>query len=234
MKQTIEALDLRLICRDFSSIIINYLEQTFKENAAIAYIYCNYKEQNQTVINLIASLLQQLVQGQSVVSDDIIAAYKRHSHKQTRPSLAEYSELLQSEVRRFSKVFIVIDALDECSEGGGIRGFLPEIRKLPSNMHLLVTSRYITDIEDEFEKVARLEIRASNEDVKSYVEARIEEQPQLVCHVRADPTLRSAIVDTIVQKAGGMYVTTIRPLFERIANLVHLSGFCLLSCIWIR
>ena len=102
----------------FSSIIINYLEQTFKGNAAVAYIYCNYKEQNQTAINLVASLLQQLVQGQSVISNDIIAIYRRHSRKQTRPSFAEYSELLESEAHRFSKVFIVIDALDEVFRKG--------------------------------------------------------------------------------------------------------------------
>ena len=84
-------------------------------------------------------------------------------------------------------------------------------------MHLLVTSRYITDIQHEFEKTTRLEIYASDDDVKSYVKARIEEQPQLVRHIRADPTLRSIISDTIVRKANGMYVTITRPLFERSA-----------------
>ena len=99
----------------------------------------------------------------------------------------------------------------------GIRGFLPEVRKLPTNTHLLVTSRYSRDIEHEFENAACLKIYASDEDVKSYVKARIEEQPQLVRHIRADPTLRSTILDTIVQTASGMYVTIIRPLFDPIA-----------------
>lgn len=173
----------------------------------VAYIYCNYKEQNQTAINLAASLLQQIVQGQPVVSDDIITIYNQHRRKQTRPSLAEYLKLLQSEIHHFSKVFIVIDALDECLDREGIRSFLPELQKLPPNTHLLVTSRYIRDIEHEFEKAARLEIYARDEDVKSYVEARMGEQHQLVRHIEADPTLRSTISDAIVQKANGMYVT---------------------------
>ena len=47
--------------------------------------------------------------------------YRRHSKKQTRPTLGELSKLLQSEVRHISKVFIVIDALDECPESNRTR-----------------------------------------------------------------------------------------------------------------
>jgi NACHT domain len=154
--------------------------------------------------------VQQLVQRQSVVSDDITAIYGKHIRKQRRPSLAEYSELLQSEVRRFSEVFIVIDALDECPEREGIRGFIPEVRKLLPNAHLLVTSRHNPAIEHEFKKAARLEIRATDKDIKSYVDGRIREQPEFI---REDSTLRSAILDTIIQKADGMYAAT-RALFQ--------------------
>ena len=184
------------------------MEQNIKGNAAVAYIYCNYKEQNQTAINLVASLLQQLIQKQPKISEKIIAIYKRHSCKQTRPSLTEYLKLLQSEVYRFLKVFIVVDALDECLEREGVRGFIPEVRKLPPHVNLLVTSRHIPAIEHEFEKAARLEIYASDDDVRSYAETRIEEQPQLIRHIKVDPTLRSLILDTIVKKASGMYVPT--------------------------
>ena len=150
--------------------------------------------------------MQQLIQIRSIVSDDIIASYRQHSRRQTRPSLAEFSDLLQSEVRRFLKVFIVIDALDECSEKDGIRGFLPEVRKLPSNVHVLVTSRHVTLIEHEFQNVVRLEVSATDDDIRSYAEARIEEHTQLIRHIKSDPTLQGTILDSIVQKAKGMYV----------------------------
>jgi len=130
--------------------------------------------------------------------------------KQTRPTLSEYADLLQSEVRRFSKVFIVIDALDECSESNGTRdNFLAEIRKLQPTIHLLVTSRHIEIIERAFKNAARLEIRASDEDVRKYLEGRIASEPQLVRHVEKDSTLQDTIINAIVEKAKGMYVLVI-------------------------
>jgi hypothetical protein len=186
---------------------VNYLTQSFEqENAAVAYIYCSYKERyDQTSVNLIASLLQQLVQRNSVIPDEIVSLYHRHINKQTRPTLAEWSELLRSEVHRLSKVFIIVDALDECSEGDGTRdSFLSEILKLQPSIRLLVTSRHILTIEREFEKAARIEILANDEDVRKYVEGRIETERRLSRHIKADPTLQDTIISTIVEKAKGM------------------------------
>jgi hypothetical protein len=190
----------------FRSVVINYLERAFKkENVGIAYIYCTYREQNQTAVNLVASLLKQLIQQQLAVSGNILELYRRHRSRQTHPPLSEYSRLLQAELRHFSKIFIVIDALDECSEESRIREhFLAEVRKLLPMIRLLVTSRHIPDIERKFEGAARLEICARDKDIKRYLESRIESQLPLAGYVRTDPTLRSDILTTIVEKAHGM------------------------------
>ena len=183
---------------------MNYLEQSFRRgNIAVAYIYCSYKEQeHQTDGNLIASLLQQLVQRKTFIPDEISSLYHRHIRKQTRPTLDEWSELLQPEVRCFSEVFIIIDALDECSDDTRDR-FLTEIRKLPS-IHLLVTSRHVLTIEREFDKAVSVEITASNEDVRRYLESRMERERRLARYVRTDPTLKETIISIIVEKAKGM------------------------------
>jgi hypothetical protein len=186
------------------STVVNYLEQSLKrDNIAITYIYCSYKErERQTDVNLIASLLQQLVQRKLSIPNEISSLYHRHIKKQTRPTLDEWSKLLGSEVRRLSKVFIIIDALDECSDGAR-DSFLIEIRKLPG-IHLLVTSRHILTIEREFEKAASVEICASDEDIQRYLESRIKRECRLARHVKADSTLKKAIITTIIEKARGM------------------------------
>src|SRR5438046_1366183 len=101
-----------------------------REDAAIAYIYCSYREQhNQTVVNLIMSLLLQIVRKNDVIPDEIKSLYIEHRNMRSKRMTC--SKLLQQEVRRHSKVFIVIDALDECPESNGIReSFLAEIREL--------------------------------------------------------------------------------------------------------
>lgn len=94
------------------------LIETFKadDDIEIAYIYCNYKEPNLTAVNLVANMLLQLLRENTEISPEIITLYDTHSKQHTRPSLAECSKLLKSEVRRLSKCFIVVDALDECPD----------------------------------------------------------------------------------------------------------------------
>jgi hypothetical protein len=112
---------------------------------------------------------------------------------------------LQSEVLRFSEVFIVVDALDECPESNDTRdSFIAEIRKLHPIVHLMVTSRDISTIEREFEAAARVEIRAIDSDVRRYLESRIGRERRLLRHVKADPDLHETIINTVVEKAKGM------------------------------
>jgi hypothetical protein len=140
-----------------------------------------------------------------MISDGILSLYDYHAKRGTRPSLGGWSKVLKSEIENYSKVFILIDALDESNENSGVRdGFLAEIRKLQPSIYLLVTSRHITTIEREFENAARVEIRASDEDVRKYLEGRIERESRLKCHVKAHPALREEIVQMIVKKADGM------------------------------
>jgi hypothetical protein len=189
------------------SVVVDYLKHTFQgENVGIACIYCSYKEQHeQTTTNLIAGLVQQLVQRHTIVPDDVRNLYKYHMRTRTRPSLREFSNLLQSQLHKFSKTFVIIDALDECSESNR-ESLITEILKLQPGIHLLVTSRHIAEIECLFENAARLEILAKDEDVRRYLEGRIAREGRLKRHIKSDPTLQDAIIDTIVEKARGMFV----------------------------
>jgi hypothetical protein len=97
--------------------------------------------------------------------------------------------------------------MDECTEIEGTRGiFLRELQRLPSNVQLLVTSRYNPNIERYFDDVPRLEILASDFDVKWYLESQILDQPRLASYVETDPSLKKAIIDTIVKLTNGMWV----------------------------
>lgn len=112
---------------------------------------------------------------------------------------------MQAEIRRYSKVFIVADALDECPEDNGTRGdLLTELRSLVAAVNLLFTSRYLTSIERDFQGTKRLDIRANDDDIRRYIEVRIQREHRLARHVRADPTLQESIVNTIVGNAEGM------------------------------
>jgi archaellum biogenesis ATPase FlaH len=138
------------------------------------------------------------------ISDEVLLLYHQN-FKTNRPTLNDWSKLLQSEARRFSNVFVIIDALDELTESNSTRDtFLDEIRKIQPNTNLLVTSRNISSIEREFRKAARVEICASDEDIRRYLEFRIRKESRLSHNIGTDRPLQSKIVNTLAEKAQGM------------------------------
>src|SRR5882672_9098600 len=100
------------------SIAIDCLQRAFQgQDVATTFIYCNHKEQaKHTVRELIASILKQLVQDHPAISEWAKALYDRHNSKATYPSLKELTEALRMEVGRYSRVFVIVDALDELDE----------------------------------------------------------------------------------------------------------------------
>jgi ankyrin repeat domain-containing protein 50 len=183
---------------------VDHLQRKFTDDdIAVAHIYCSYQErEEQTAANLVGSLVQQLVQQCRIIPDKVTALYKRHLRTQTRPSLREFSDLLQLLAPRFSLVVVIIDALDESPESTR-ENLVAEILKLQP-LSLMVTSRRISSIDLEFEQACHLEIRATHEDVRKYIEGRIKDSGRLKRHLQADPDLQKTIVDTVVNKVKGM------------------------------
>jgi ankyrin repeat domain-containing protein 50 len=218
-----------------SSAVIDYLvHESYEQEIGIAFIYCNYKEkEDQTAVNLVASLLQQLIQRRPVIPSQLRSLYEQHIRRKTRPTLAECSELLHMELNACSRAFVIVDALDECDETTRTRrDLISQLLRLPPNTHLMVTSREIPSIQLELNRFSRIEIRASDADVRTYLEGRIGREGRLKGHVQADPTLRETILDTIVKKVKGMLVIY---TFSRRSSDIYLrpdyiTGFFLLSC----
>lgn len=77
-----------------------------------------------------------------------------------------------------------------------------EVEKLLPSVSLLVTSRDIPDMEWKFRGAARLDIYASDGDIRRYLESRIKRE--LAGFSENGTTLQSDILVTIVEKAQGM------------------------------
>jgi hypothetical protein len=193
-----------------TSIVIEDLCTRFQNDTSIgiAYVYCDFRrQQEQTPENLLASLLKQLVQEQPAPPESVKTIYERHKEKRTGgPSFEETSKALQSVVADYSKVFIIIDALDECQvSDGGRRRLLSEIINVQAKTgaSLFATSRFIPEIMKELEGSVSLEIRASDEDVQRYLDGRMLELPSFV--VRSHD-LQKEIKTEITKAVDGMYV----------------------------
>lgn len=175
------------------------------DDVGIAFIYCNYKE-HQVAVDMVGSLLQQLLQRKSTISKEIVALYQSHTIRKTHPTIAELSTLLQAETRELTKLFVVVDALDECPEADRVK-LLSELKKLQPILRLLVTGRpHIDSVAQRFQETSKLEVRASDDDIKAYLEGRIENAETLKPLIGKQPKLRNFIISTIVEQVKGMYV----------------------------
>ena len=192
-----------------TSIVIEELTTRFSDNLkiGIAYVYCNFRRQDEQKIDgLLASLLKQLAGSQPSLPGSVKDLYDRYTTKQTPPSLDEIIGVLQSVAATYSRVFIIIDALDECQISDGCRqrflsGLFDLYTKCGAN--IFATSRPISSIEKEFEGSTILEIRASEEDVRRYLEGCMFRLPGFI--VRS-LELQEEIKTRIIKAVDGMYV----------------------------
>lgn len=190
-----------------TSVVVNELTTWFANDPTIgiAYIYCDFRRQDEQTINdLLASLLKQLAGGQPSLPETIKELYGRHKRNRTRPSLDEISATLQAVATLYSRVFIIIDALDECQASHGCRErLLSEIFDLQTKTraNLFTTSRLIPEITERFINGLRLDIRASNQDVQRYLDGHMSQLPGCVLR---NLDIQDEIKTNIMKAVDGM------------------------------
>jgi Cdc6-like AAA superfamily ATPase len=193
-----------------TSIVVDHLWTEFQNDAniGIAYLYCNYRQQQeQNAEDLISSLLKQLAQEQLSVPEVIKNLHERHRIKRTRPSFDEIVKALHFTIGLYSRVFIIIDALDECHVSNqGCNRFLSAVFGLQAQtqINLYATSRFVPEITSQFERCMSKEIRAKDDDVLRYINGRI---PQLLrSRISKYLDLQNAIRRQLVEAVDGMYL----------------------------
>jgi hypothetical protein len=192
-----------------TSIIVEELTSRFSTDpgVGIAYIYCNFRRRDeQKIDDLLTSLLKQLAESQPSLPVAVKELYDRHKTKRTRPSLDEISRSLQVVTILHSRVFLIVDALDECQASARCRQrFLLELFGLQANhgVNLYITSRFIPEITTQFRADITLEIRASKEDIGRYLETNMRYlSPFDDWNRRLQDEIKVEIVDAV----DGMYV----------------------------
>jgi len=189
-----------------TAIVVEHLINQYHDNpnVGIAYIYCNFRRNDeQKLDDLLTSLLKQLTESLPSLPKVITELYKRHKTKRTRPSTDELLKALQEIAASYARLFVVIDALDECEAASGCRsrlieeGFTLQDR---CGVNLFMTSRFIPEITNKFDKSCWLEIRASKGDIERYLEGHIKQSSATI------QKMQEEIKTTISDAVDGMYV----------------------------
>lgn len=176
------------------------------QSIGIAYIYCNFhRRHEQKIEDLLEALIRQLSQCLPSLPAHIKELYTSHQSQNTRPSINELSKSLLDTAAMYTRVFIVVDALDECEAADGTRSrFLSNIFNLQtgSAISFLATSRTIPDIEKWFDGCASQEISATDEDIRNYLNSHMARLPGFVV---SNSMLQEEIKTEIIAAVDGMY-----------------------------
>jgi len=178
----------------------------FDEDIAIACVYFDHKQELRPVA-ILRSILQNVVQRpEGGLSDEVRELHKKHTRRRTEPNLQEVSDVLQLEMSDFSKIFIVLDALDECPVvDNAAATLLTELRNLQPKLRLMVTGRpFAVKPMSLFDPHGILEVRAHDSDIKKFVQGRIQASETLRTYASSENELEKLIIETVVSKAKGM------------------------------
>ena len=161
-----------------TSIAIEYLKSLeCSGKLRVAYFFCNYQRQEeQKTEDILAAILRQLLEQYDQIPASVYDLY----HKSSRPSSDELFEILSIIIGSQDRVYLIVDALDECS--GEVRKVLEKIRDLQdiSKTSFMATSRSIDAVNKEFPSDSWFEIHARAADVEMYLEDQLKYLPECI------------------------------------------------------
>ncbi|KAI3326446.1 ankyrin repeat-containing domain protein [Xylariaceae sp. AK1471] len=200
-----------------SSTIIEDLTKKGTSHGLL-YFYFDFNDSSkQNFDMMLRSLINQLYNKSKDVRSSLDSLYSSCSQGRQQPSLESLSASFRDMVELAGEVWIVIDAVDECTtrDGYPVGGLLPWIQSLQdyqANIHLLLTSRPEQDIEAAIKDRNRdrdiiipIQNDSVKEDINAYVYARVREHGELSRRWHSRQKIQSDIETTLIKKADGMF-----------------------------
>ncbi|KAJ7613767.1 ankyrin repeat-containing domain protein [Mycena polygramma] len=189
-----------------ASLITHTLQvETESENIGVGVIYLEHRESDvPPPSRLLAALWRQLVVGKPI-SQSLDKLYRKHREPRTRPTIEEDAAVLRSIISEYAKVFIVVDGLDEYpDEQRDI--LLLHLRAFGPAVNLLLTSRPHIIVGHVVSNFETLEIRATEHDIRLYLDSKISKSSRLSKHVSDSPNLHQQLEATVVERSDGMFL----------------------------
>jgi Cdc6-like AAA superfamily ATPase len=197
-----------------STILQNILEYCANDTGkVVAYFYFDFNDtQKQSPELMIRSLVSQLSQQCVKIPATLEALFSSCENGQRQPSLDSLLEVMRSIIHEFPESYIVLDALDECTDRTELIAILERTIGLKlEGSHLLVTSRKERDIEISLETIVDtqniicLQSKRVDKDIRTYVRQSLSDNKDL-SKWRKDPEIKHEIEMALVKGAQGMCV----------------------------
>ena len=193
------------------SLVIDELrEKHASHDIAVVYYYCDYSEQQaQTPEHLARSILRQICATRTSMPSSVM---EFHNETRNSPKDETWFQELENRLRRvlatFTTCYLVIDAFDETeplTQRAGLFNVIQNIRSVSANIKVFATTRpHLTNLDDIFIQPTRIQVSASEEDLRHYLGGMIDKHPD--ADDILDMSLRQEILDKLCQNANGMFL----------------------------
>jgi hypothetical protein len=201
-----------------SSTVIEDIDATRKAGlASLAFFYCDFRDdQKKDLRGILSSVLVQLCHQSDSYSEFLFKLYSEHANGSRHASDDVLAGCLQDLLKLPGQapVYLIVDALDECSNTSSIPSPRDEVLNLIQelvksqipHLRVCVTSRPEADIKDVLERLVLHTVALNDEsgqkrDIEEYIESVINENPKNKRWKAADKQL---VIDVLTEKAQGM------------------------------
>ena len=193
-----------------STILENVLElHDTKPNSAVLFFYFDFNDaERQRHEKMIRSMVCQLSRfcANSVLQN----MYSSCSNGERQPTEEALLNTLRQLMTSLGDTYIILDALDECTERDELLADIEEIVSWKElNLHLLTTSRKEPDIEEVLtplsDKRNRIAIQSAlvDADIRTYIHGRLQTDRKLK-RWQKHSNVQMEIENTLTRKADGM------------------------------
>ena len=187
-----------------SSSVVDHLRNTEPKTTAVICHFCSYKDSNsQDLCGTIGSIIRQLLQGQDKAPKAVEDAYEASKTNGLRLTIDGMATLIAELLPWYTRVFIVVDGLDEIGELSRIKPYYNYLfeRFVSYGVNIMFTSRPILGIQQLVRFDYRLEIRATHDNIQDYLNSRMKEMHGCL---RKKQELQERAVNEISKAADGM------------------------------
>ncbi|THY22638.1 hypothetical protein D6D01_06249 [Aureobasidium pullulans] len=194
-----------------ASSIIHRLDSE-SSSRALAFFYFDVNGGGQqTVVQMLRTLLFQLCSRSSVILDRLQTLYNTCGKGTSSPSVDQLSDTLKDTIGLSDQVTVVIDALDECSEPSEVISWLEDLLEANcSTLQLLVTSRSTGETGKAIDRWPRrhelhaVQVDEVNKDISAYLHTRLF-VGDAFSRWSSHDGLREMIEKEVSQQANGMF-----------------------------
>ncbi|KAH6878928.1 hypothetical protein BKA58DRAFT_466538 [Alternaria rosae] len=164
--------------------IIRHVQQLCTDTTAIVYFFCDHRDRAKMAHeNFAASVVRQVMEASPLSLERGRVLYNEKSKKGSRPChKEEYIPLIRSSIACLKEVFVIVDALDESTEGDAIAQSLTTIhnsgKSAGCRIRTLLTSRFDARTQGRYPNLAMTHIILA-ENMRPDTQHYIKEELQL-------------------------------------------------------